>query len=161
MQRCCEASGVPFIRIHDLRHSHVSLLIELGFTVQLIAERIGDTVQMVLSTYEHLYPNRHQEVSDKLNDLIVSKKGFPYWEPYIFMLDYDYSIIVATLPEPTVLPPSRYQTGVLRCANGGFPCDSWGKIRIFHCVRVVFGDFVIMVLSRCLCIYLHICIYTI
>ena len=107
MQRCCEASGVPFIRIHDLRHSHVSLLIELGFTVQLIAERIGDTVQMVLSTYEHLYPNRHQEVSDKLNDLIVSKKGFPYWEPYIFMLDYDYSIIVATLPEPTVLPPSR------------------------------------------------------
>lgn len=73
MQRCCEASGVPFIRIHDLRHSHVSLLIELGFTVQLIAERIGDTVQMVLSTYGHLYPNRHQEVADKLNDLIVSK----------------------------------------------------------------------------------------
>ena len=73
MLDCCEASGVPFIRIHDLRHSHVSLLIELGFTVQLIAERIGDTVQLVLTTYGHLYPSKHQEVADKLNSIIVSK----------------------------------------------------------------------------------------
>lgn len=73
----------------------------------------------------------------------------------------DYSMIEATLPEPTVLPPSRYQTDVLRCANGDFSCDLYGKIRIFHCVRVVLGDFVIMVLSQYLCIYLHICIYTI
>lgn len=64
-----------------------------------------------------------------------------------FMLYYDYSMIVATRPEPTVLPPSRYQTGVLRCANGDFSCDLCGKIRIFRCVRVVLGDFVIMVLS--------------
>ena len=58
-----------------------------------------------------------------------------------------YSMIVATRPEPTVRPPSRYQTDVLRCANGDFPCDSCGKIRNFRCVRMVFGDFVIMVLS--------------
>ena len=35
----------------------------------------------------------------------------------------NYSMIVATLPDPTVRPPSRYQTGVLRCANGDFSCD--------------------------------------
>ena len=58
-----------------------------------------------------------------------------------------YSMIVATRPDPTVRPPSRYQTGILRCTNGDFPFDSWGKIRIFRCVRVVFGDFVIIVLS--------------
>ena len=57
-------------------------------------------------------------------------------------------MIVATRPDPTVRPPSRYQTSVLRCTNGDFSCDSWGKIRISHCVRVVFRDFVIMVLSR-------------
>ena len=57
-------------------------------------------------------------------------------------------MIVATRPDPTVRPPSRYQTGILRCANSDFSCDSCGKIRIFHCVRVVFVDFVIMVLSR-------------
>ena len=71
------------------------------------------------------------------------------------MLSYDnksifrlyYSMIVATRPDPTVRPPSRYQTNVLRCANGDFSCDSWRKIQIFRYVRVVLGDFVIMVLS--------------
>ena len=57
-------------------------------------------------------------------------------------------MIEATRPDPTVRPPSRYQTGVLRCTNGDFPCDLCGRIRIFRCVRVVFEDFVIMVLSH-------------
>ena len=80
------------------------------------------------------------------------------------MLSYDnksifrlyYSMIVATRPDPTVRPPSRYQTGVLLYANGDFSCDWWGKIRIFRCVRMVLGDFVIMVLSLLtnrICIY--------
>ena len=56
-------------------------------------------------------------------------------------------MIEATRPDPTVRPPSRYQTGVLWCANGDFSCDLCRKIRIFRCVRVVLGDFVIMVLS--------------
>lgn len=73
MQRCSELAGIPLIRIHDLRHSHVSLLIDMGFSPHLIAERIGDTVQMVNNTYGHLYPTKHKEVADKLNEIIVSK----------------------------------------------------------------------------------------
>ena len=65
------------------------------------------------------------------------------------MLSYDnksifrlyYSMIVATRPDPTVRPPSRYQTGVLRYTNSDFLCDLCGKIRIFRCVRVVFRNF--------------------
>lgn len=66
------------------------------------------------------------------------------------LLIVNYSMIVATRPEPTVLPPSRYQTGVLRCTNGDFSCNLCGKVRIFRCVRMVFGDFVIIVLSQLL-----------
>lgn len=73
MKRGAEKAGIPLIRIHDLRHSHVSLLIDMGFTPHLIAERIGDTVQMVNNTYGHLYPNRHDEVAQKLDQLLVSK----------------------------------------------------------------------------------------
>lgn len=73
MQRCAEKAHIPLIRIHDLRHSHVSLLIDMGFSPHLIAERIGDTVQMVNNTYGHLYPTKHKEVADKLNELLVSK----------------------------------------------------------------------------------------
>lgn len=73
MKRGASASGLDTIRIHDLRHSHVSLLIEMGFSPHLIAERIGDTVQMVNNTYGHLYPTKHKEVADRLNELLVSK----------------------------------------------------------------------------------------
>lgn len=41
MERGCKASGVKHIRIHDIRHSHVSLLIEMGFSALAIAERMG------------------------------------------------------------------------------------------------------------------------
>lgn len=71
-KKACTVSGVKFIRTHDIRHSHVSMLIDLGFSPLLIAERIGDTVDMVNNIYGHLYPNRHREVADKLQD-VVSK----------------------------------------------------------------------------------------
>ena len=41
MERGCKASGVKRIRVHDIRHSHVSLLIEMGFSALAIAERMG------------------------------------------------------------------------------------------------------------------------
>ena len=65
-----QAAGLEHIQIHSLRHSHVSLLIDMGFSPYLIAERIGDTPEMVNRVYGHLYPNRHQEVADKLQALV-------------------------------------------------------------------------------------------
>ena len=56
-------------------------------------------------------------------------------------------MIEATHPDPTIRPPSRYQNGVLQRLNGYFSFILCGKIRVFRCVRVVLGDFVIMVLS--------------
>lgn len=71
MKRVCKKSDVPIIRIHDLRHSHASLLIELGFTPLLISERLGhEKVQTTLDTYSHLYPNKDTMVSNKLDELI-------------------------------------------------------------------------------------------
>lgn len=70
LDRFCERAGVKRIRVHDLRHSHVSLLIDMGFPAMLIAERIGDKVEMVNNIYGHLYPNRHDEVADKLQALV-------------------------------------------------------------------------------------------
>ena len=63
MARACKKSGVKRIRIHDIRHSHASYLINLGCAPLLISERLGhEKVQTTLSTYSHLYPNKHQEV---------------------------------------------------------------------------------------------------
>lgn len=43
---------------HALRHHYASVLLDAGESVHAVAERIGDTPQMVLSTYGHLMPNR-------------------------------------------------------------------------------------------------------
>jgi integrase len=70
MARICKASGVKKIRVHDIRHSHASLLIELGFPILLISERLGhENINTTLQTYSHLYPNKQSEVADKLQNL--------------------------------------------------------------------------------------------
>lgn len=48
-------SGVKQIRIHDLRHSFVSMIIHMGANILLVADLIGDTVEQVTKTYGHLY----------------------------------------------------------------------------------------------------------
>ena len=67
----CEKSGVKKIRIHDIRHSHASLLVEMGCSPLLIAERLGhEKVQTTMDTYSHLYPNKQVEVARQLDGLI-------------------------------------------------------------------------------------------
>ena len=66
LTRCTQLTYLPDIRVHDLRHSHVSLCIELGYSIVLVARRIGDTVPVVMRTYAHLYPNKQQELVSKL-----------------------------------------------------------------------------------------------
>lgn len=64
------AAGIKEIRLHDFRHSHASLLIELGFSPLLIAERLGhEKVEVTLDIYSHLYPNKQAEVVEKLEKL--------------------------------------------------------------------------------------------
>lgn len=71
MDRGSRKSGVKRIRIHDLRHSHASLLIEMGISPLLIQERLGhENIETTLQTYSHLYPNKHSTVADKLQNLI-------------------------------------------------------------------------------------------
>ncbi len=71
LKKGCEKAGVKKIRVHDVRHSHASLLVELGFSPLLIAERLGhEKVQTTMDTYSHLYPNKQVEVVRQLDDLI-------------------------------------------------------------------------------------------
>ena len=66
-----KSAGLPKIRIHDLRHSHASLLIELGFSPVAIKERLGhENIQITLDTYSHLYPSKQSEIADKLNSIM-------------------------------------------------------------------------------------------
>ena len=68
MQRGIKESGVKRIRVHDLRHSHASMLIELGFSPLEIANRLGhEKVETTLNTYSHLYPNKQTKLAERLD----------------------------------------------------------------------------------------------
>lgn len=69
MKSGCELSGVKKIKLHDLRHSHASLLIELNFAPLLIAERLGhENVSTTLNIYSHLYPDKQTLLIEKLQE---------------------------------------------------------------------------------------------
>ena len=74
MARGSKATGVKRIRIHDLRHSHVSLLIDMGCTALAIADRVGHESIDITFRYAHLFPTRQIEMADKL-DMMRSEKG--------------------------------------------------------------------------------------
>ncbi len=67
MERGSKETGVKRIRIHDIRHSHVSLLIDMGFTALAIADRIGHESIDITYRYAHLFPTRQTEMAEKLN----------------------------------------------------------------------------------------------
>jgi integrase len=67
MDRGCKEKGVKRIRIHDLRHSHVSLLIEMGFSAVAIADRVGHESIDITYRYAHMFPSRQIEIANKLD----------------------------------------------------------------------------------------------
>ena len=61
-------SGLKVIRIHDYRHSHVSVLANEGINIQEIARRLGHSrIEITWNTYSHLYPHEEERAVNVLN----------------------------------------------------------------------------------------------
>ena len=67
MDRGAKAAGVKRIRIHDIRHSAILLLIEMEFSALAIADRVGHESIDITYRYAHLFPNKQTEMAEKLN----------------------------------------------------------------------------------------------
>jgi integrase len=63
--RLIKLSGVRRIRLHDLRHTHVTWLLEAGEHLYVVAERLGHTDPQTTSrTYAHVTPNQRSSVAN-------------------------------------------------------------------------------------------------
>ena len=69
MEYGCKEAGLDKIRIHDLRHSHVSLLIDQGFSAVAIAARVGHKSEEITYRYAHLFPTAQPAMAKKLDSL--------------------------------------------------------------------------------------------
>lgn len=65
-ERYIKKAGVKRIRVHDLRHSFVSMLIHLGANLIVVADLIGDTLEQVTKTYAHLYEEDKQNIISRI-----------------------------------------------------------------------------------------------
>lgn len=80
MDRGAKTAGVKRIRIHDLRHSHISLLIDMGFSAVAIADRVGHESIEITYRYAHLFPSKQKRwqanwtILTKERDIDVSKE---------------------------------------------------------------------------------------
>ncbi len=66
MERGAKQAGVKKIRVHDIRHSAVSLLINMGFSVLAIGERMGHEAEKITYRYAHLFPTVQTEMAERL-----------------------------------------------------------------------------------------------
>lgn len=82
MDRGAKQAGVKRIRIHDIRHSHISLLIDMGFSAIAIADRVGHESIDITYNYAHLFPSRQAEMAERL-DFERTEKGDSICQPKI------------------------------------------------------------------------------
>jgi integrase len=73
--RALRVAGLPRIRIHDLRHTAATQLLERGVHPKVVQEMLGhSTITLTLDTYSHVVPGLHAEVAQHMQKL------FSEWE---------------------------------------------------------------------------------
>ncbi len=65
-------AGLPHIRVHDLRHTTASILLEAGTHPKIVQDLLGHgTIRLTLDTYSHLTPPLHP-ASARTMDLVLN-----------------------------------------------------------------------------------------
>ncbi len=70
--RLQRAAGVPAIRLHDLRHTHATLMLTLGVPLKVVSERLGhSTPAFTMAVYQHVLPGMQRDAANTFARLIA------------------------------------------------------------------------------------------
>lgn len=73
-RKVVKSTNLPYIRFHDLRHTHATLLFHQGVHPKIVSERFGHSIiRITMDTYTHVLPNMQKEAADQFEQLL--KKG--------------------------------------------------------------------------------------
>jgi integrase len=71
-QRYLTNAGLPKVRLHDLRHTHATLLLQRGIPAKLVQERLGhSSITMTLDLYSHVTPEMAKLAAESMNGLLA------------------------------------------------------------------------------------------
>ena len=63
--------ALPVIRLHDLRHTHATLLLADGVPVKVVSERLGHaSATITLTVYQHVHPGMGREAAERFAALL-------------------------------------------------------------------------------------------
>lgn len=66
-------AGLPHIRLHDLRHTHASLLLQAGVYPKTVQERLGhSSIRVTLDTYSYVIGGLQEAAAQRFDDLLVA-----------------------------------------------------------------------------------------
>jgi hypothetical protein len=74
MREFCDF-GVPADEVHDMRHTHATLLLEGGETIKYVAERLGDREDTVVETYAHVTPRMRSSAVSRVRGIFRADLG--------------------------------------------------------------------------------------
>ncbi|MBC7341192.1 MAG: site-specific integrase [Clostridia bacterium] len=75
-QRLLVKAGLPKVRLHDLRHTHASLLLARGVHPKVVQERLGhSSITLTLDLYSHLAPGLEEGAAHTLDGLLRKERG--------------------------------------------------------------------------------------
>jgi integrase len=70
-ERIANRAGVPRIRLHDVTHTHGTLLIKAGVPVKVVSERLGSrNPAFTIDTYQHVLPGMQAEAARTFEQLV-------------------------------------------------------------------------------------------
>ena len=72
--RFLKDNDLPHIRLHDLRHSNATALIQAGVNPRVVQQRLGHSdVNITLNTYTHVLPEMDVDAAEKLDAIMLKK----------------------------------------------------------------------------------------
>jgi hypothetical protein len=83
--RMLEKAELRKIRVHDLRHTFASLLLQQGESVVYVKEQLGHgSIQITVDTYGHLIPGANRAAVDRLDDDVPTQPNATQAQPQAF-----------------------------------------------------------------------------
>jgi integrase len=70
--RIREEAGMPDLRLHDLRHSFASMLVNAGVSIYEVKEILGHSDIKITERYSHLAPETQQKAASAASDQIIA-----------------------------------------------------------------------------------------
>ena len=73
-ERHVEKSELPRIRLHDLRHTHATILLKAGVPVKVVSERLGhSSPAFTMSVYQHVLPGMQADAAAKFSEAVFGE----------------------------------------------------------------------------------------